>query len=129
MIDRERIHELAEAYRGPAAHNKHMAKLKAHAAHLAKLEDQNDHSGYVTYLASKVLRDPQATKAAKAIEALHEYFGHLPSGLFEVRMSLSKEIWARLKKKWDFHDFHAFEVMMGRAKPMPPMSHARGKGA
>lgn len=104
---------LEEKYYGPAAWQKRKAKIKSYADHLAKLEDHNDFSGYVHYLAAKVLRDKEAAKAAKAIVDLHNYLGHMPAGLSEVRQSLSKKVVAELAKSWQWEEMKYFKELTG----------------
>lgn len=116
MIDREHMQSLTEKYRGRAAHAKHTSKLQTHADHLKRLEKSGDNSGYLVYLAAKVLVDAKAAKAARAVAGIESYIGH--SGkLDQVKETLKHTLLLRVEKKWDdFHDWFAFKDMLGLKK-------------
>lgn len=116
MVDREHMKSLTEKYRGRAAHAKNQSKLRGHADHLKALESHGDHSGYLVYLASKMLRDAQAAKAARAIEGIEAYTGDSKK-LKGVQDLLKHTLLLRYEKKLDdFHDWFAFKDMMGLKK-------------
>ena len=117
MIDRTHLKSLVEKYRGRAAHAKHTNKLQTHANHLKALESSGDHSGYLLYLASKVLRDGKAAKAARAVAGIEEYTGH-SAKLEKVQEMLKYTLLRRVEKKWesDFHSWFAFKDMLGLKK-------------
>lgn len=83
-------------------------KVAVHAKNLHDLEDRNDHSGYVIYLA-KMARDPALLKAAKAIDVLHDTLGHMPNDLYAARATIRKTVVQRLRQKMGSD----FERMMG----------------
>lgn len=84
-------------------------KLYAHAQKLYELTDWNDHTGHVVYLASKVVRDKKAAAAARDIEALHEFFGHMPFELGQVRLEIQNSLMDQLKKKLGPKDYEIFQ--------------------
>lgn len=111
MIDRDHMQALTETYMGPAAYKKHLAKLRAHAEKLRDMEDRNDHSGYVVYLA-KLAKDKGSTQAAKAFEVLHEYFGGITMDMVKLRQRISDRAWKSLEARWDFHNVDKFKEML-----------------
>jgi hypothetical protein len=116
-VDREHMKSLVERYRGRAAHSKHTSKLQTHADHLKKLESSGDHSGYLLYLASKVLRNGKSAKAARAVAGIEEYVGH--SGkLAKVQEFMKHTMLRQVEKAWedDFHSWFAFRDMLGLKK-------------
>ena len=83
-------------------------KLYAHAQKLYELTDYNDHTGHVVYLASKVVRDKKATAAARHIESLHDFFGHMPFELIQIRDEIQKNLYDQLKRKLGPKDYDLF---------------------
>lgn len=63
---------------------------------IEKMTDQNDHTGALVYLYEKVLRDKKAVQALHAIDVLHQYFGHMPRELSDLR---HKEFYAKAMKR------------------------------
>jgi len=87
--------------RSKAGPNRVMQKA---IAEIAKMTDWNDHSGAVVALA-KIVRDKKLQKAAEAIVTLHEFFGHMPSELIQVRTHLMNQGLKRAEKMYpDFAD-------------------------
>ena len=117
MVDREHMKTLVERYRGRAAHAKHTNKLQTHAKHLKALESGGDLSGYLLYLASKVLRDGKAAKAARAVAGIEEYVGR-SAKLEKVKEFMKPMLLRRVEKAWedDFHSWFAFKDMLGLKK-------------
>ena len=64
-----------------------------------RLTDNNDHTGAVIFLWDKVIQDQKGTKAAVAIQTLHDYFGSMGPELDKVRAKLRDEGIARIKAK------------------------------
>ena len=83
-------------------------KLYAHAHKLYELTDWNDHTGHVVYLATKVVRDKKAAAAARHIETLHDFFGHMPYELGQVRDEIQKNLYDQLKRKLGPKDYDIF---------------------
>jgi hypothetical protein len=84
-------------------------KLYAHAHKLYELTDWNDHTGHVVYLASKVVRDKKAAAAARDIETLHEFFGHMPFELGQVREEIRQQLMVQLERKLGPKDYELFQ--------------------
>ncbi len=84
-------------------------KLYAHAQKLNEMTDYNDHTGHVVYLASKIVRDKKAASAARNIETLHDFFGHMPHELGEVREEIRQRLMAQLERKLGPKDYELFQ--------------------
>jgi len=69
-------------------------------ARIAKMTDENDHTGSILALA-EALKMPRQAKALRAVEVLHDYHGHMPSGLRAERDGISKIVLAEAKKSTD----------------------------
>lgn len=83
-------------------------KLYEHAQKLYEMTDWNDHTGHVVYLASKVVRDKKAAAAARHIETLHDFFGHMPYELGQVREEIRQSLMSQLERKLGPKDFDLF---------------------
>jgi len=52
---------------------------------MGRMTDRNDHTGALVYLYEHVLKDRKAANALRAMEALGDYFGHVPYELVQLR--------------------------------------------
>lgn len=83
-------------------------KLYAHAQKLYEMTDWNDHTGHVVYLAAKVVRNKKAAEAARHIQALHEFFGHMPYELGQVREGIRQSLMSELERKLGPKEYEFF---------------------
>jgi hypothetical protein len=69
-------------------------------ARIAEMTDRNDHTGSVIEL-SRALRNERTTKALRAIDALHEFYGHMPSDLRMMRDGIHEGLLKVAKRETD----------------------------
>ena len=109
MISQEKLLALRHPRYGMTKADKaKYGKMYEHAMKLYELEDWNDHTGYTVYLATKIVRSKKAGAAARHIETLHEYFGHMLPGLITLRSEINEHLMAQLKEKLGRKDFDVF---------------------
>lgn len=66
---------------------------------IEQLTDENDHNGAVMVLA-KFLKSPQHIRIMKAIQELHDAYGHMPSQLIDLRGFELKELLKDFAKRY-----------------------------
>jgi hypothetical protein len=74
---------------------------------IAKMTDRNDHVGALVFAAEKVLKDKKLVAAIEAVGELHNFYGHMPTSLGEVKHDLYKTTMARLKRQLSPEDYEA----------------------
>ena len=66
---------------------------------IEKLTDENNHTESRLVIAKDILHDKKYAKVLDAITEIHEFFGHMPSGLIEVRTEITNQMLEEAKKK------------------------------
>ena len=74
--------------------------FKRFVAKVAKLTDENMHTKSLLTIAEAFLPEEiEMINALKGIEMVHEYVGHLPNDLSEIRREISTKIFELLQSK------------------------------
>lgn len=76
---------------------------------IEKATDDNDHTGSVLIAAREIAKDKKLVAALEAVKTIQDYFGHMPSGLIDVRTELRKGMLAALKGKISKEDLENLE--------------------
>lgn len=66
---------------------------------IQKMTDNNEH-GEARILCAKTMKDKKLESAYAGVQAIADYYGHLPSELGKIRYEIDKKMWAKLKSSY-----------------------------
>jgi hypothetical protein len=73
---------------------------------IAQMTDYNDHTGARKLIATSILKNKKMASAYEGLENLHQFFGHMPRELMNVRdVMLEQMLKKQLQQKLSPEDF------------------------